>query len=220
MQTTYYTVYRTTNNIDSKTYVGKHQTKDLNDKYLGSGKYLQRAINKYGKENFIKEILHVFDNEADMNAKEKELVTEEFVLLETNYNLCVGGQGGFSYINRACLSIPFLKGNDISGFKYFTEEERKLYSSKGGTAKAALVASGEIIPHDAWNKGKELSSTHKDNIGAANKGKQTGSSNSQYGKRFKWMSKELVNKKVKLDQVEQHLNDDWIFGRIKVCSRP
>jgi hypothetical protein len=46
-------------------------------------------------ENFTKEILHVFDNEDDMNTKEKELV----VLNENSYNLCEGGKGGFSYIN-------------------------------------------------------------------------------------------------------------------------
>jgi hypothetical protein len=92
----FFTIYKITNKLDGKYYIGKHQTKDLNDGYFGSGKVLKRAIKKHGIENFTKEILHVFDNEAEMNAKEKELVE----LHESSYNLCPGGQGGWGYINK------------------------------------------------------------------------------------------------------------------------
>ena len=80
-------------------YIGKHQTKDLTDGYMGSGKQLKRAQVKHGIENFKKEILFQFDNEDEMNAKEAELVTEEFCLRKDVYNLCPGGRGGFGYIN-------------------------------------------------------------------------------------------------------------------------
>ena len=48
-------VYKTTNLIDGKIYIGKYSGKDK--KYLGSGTYLKNAINKYGRENFIREII-------------------------------------------------------------------------------------------------------------------------------------------------------------------
>lgn len=98
-----YTIYKITNKVNNKIYIGKHQTKDPNDGYMGSGKMLRRAQKKYGIENFIKEILYIFDTEDKMNAKEKELVTEEFCLREDTYNICIGGQGGFSYINNNTL---------------------------------------------------------------------------------------------------------------------
>ena len=98
-----YTIYKITNKVNNKIYIGKHQTKDPNDGYMGSGKMLRRAQKKYGIENFIKEILYIFDTEDEMNAKEKELVTEEFCLREDTYNICIGGQGGFSYINNNTL---------------------------------------------------------------------------------------------------------------------
>ena len=94
-----YTIYKVTNTLNGKIYIGKHQTKDLNDGYMGSGKYLKRAIQKHGIENFIKEILYIFNTEAEMNAREAELVSEEFCLREDTYNICVGGHGGFSYVN-------------------------------------------------------------------------------------------------------------------------
>ena len=83
----FYTVYKITNKINGKYYIGKHQTTNLDDGYMGSGKLLKLAIKKYGIDNFTKEILFVFDNEQEMNDKEKELV----VVSEESYNLCEGG---------------------------------------------------------------------------------------------------------------------------------
>lgn len=109
----YYTVYRITNLINNKIYVGCHQTKHIDDGYMGSGKLILQAIKKYGKENFKKEILFIFDNKEEMFFKEKELV----FIGEGSYNLKHGGHGGFtSEISR--------KGYDALRRKY-TEEEWK-----------------------------------------------------------------------------------------------
>jgi hypothetical protein len=53
----FYTIYKITNKINNKIYIGKHQTKDLNDGYMGSGKLINAAIKKYGIEN-IKDIIN------------------------------------------------------------------------------------------------------------------------------------------------------------------
>ena len=95
----FYTVYQITNLLDGKIYIGKHQTKKLDDGYMGSGKVLRHAVKKYGVENFKKEILHVFATEAEMNIKEAELVTEDFISRGNTYNLCPGGKGGWGYLN-------------------------------------------------------------------------------------------------------------------------
>jgi dissimilatory sulfite reductase (desulfoviridin) alpha/beta subunit len=83
----YYTVYKTTNQVNGKFYIGTHKTVDLNDDYIGSGKYLKYAIEKHGIENFKKEILFVFDNPEEMFAKETEIVTEDFLAEENTYNI-------------------------------------------------------------------------------------------------------------------------------------
>jgi hypothetical protein len=83
---------------------------------MGSGKILKFAIAKYGIENFTKEILHIFDNEADMNAKEKELV----IVNEDTYNLNEGGRGGFGYINSNNLRFDinsYLTKKQCKGFR-------------------------------------------------------------------------------------------------------
>jgi hypothetical protein len=44
----FHTVYRTTNLVNGKFYIGVHKTDDPNDGYLGSGKLIGRAFQKYG----------------------------------------------------------------------------------------------------------------------------------------------------------------------------
>lgn len=52
-------IYKTVNNLNGKFYIGRRSTNGILDKdtYLGSGLALKNAIKKYGKENFIKEII-------------------------------------------------------------------------------------------------------------------------------------------------------------------
>lgn len=100
----FYIVYKITNNINQKFYIGCHKTDNLNDAYMGSGKLIKKAIKKYGNENFCKEILFIFDNEVDMFAKEKELVTEELVKNKKCYNVKLGGTANYYYINHNNLN--------------------------------------------------------------------------------------------------------------------
>ena len=58
-------VYKTTNKVNNKIYVGKHKSNRFDENYLGSGVLLSSAIKKYGKENFITEVLekyHTYPN--------------------------------------------------------------------------------------------------------------------------------------------------------------
>jgi len=96
----FYTIYKITNQIDGKFYIGTHKTKNLNDTYMGSGKYLRYAQDKYGIDKFIKEILFVYNTPQEMYAKEAEIVNEEFLATANTYNLKVGGFGGWDYINN------------------------------------------------------------------------------------------------------------------------
>lgn len=90
-----YTIYKVTNLLNGKIYIGKHACKCKNIcKYFGSGKAIKAAIARHGKENFLKEIVALYQTEADMNEAEKELITEEFVARSDTYNCGIGGEGG------------------------------------------------------------------------------------------------------------------------------
>lgn len=89
-----YYVYMTINLINGKKYIGMHYGFP-DDDYLGSGKLLIRAINKYGKENFIKQILEFSENE-EKNAENEKKYIKIFNACESNdfYNIHEGGNGG------------------------------------------------------------------------------------------------------------------------------
>ena len=95
----HYLIYQTINLINGKIYIGKHETINIEDEYFGSGNLIRAAINKYGLENFVKTILFELQNEEEMNLLEKCVVTQEFCDREDTYNINVGGDGGWDYVN-------------------------------------------------------------------------------------------------------------------------
>jgi hypothetical protein len=154
----YYTVYKTTNQVNGKFYIGTHKTVDLNDDYMGSGTLLKHAIEKLGLENFKKEILFVFDNPEEMFAKEAEIVTEDFLAEENTYNLKVGGFGGWDFINEKVLNTAARKSNGAIGAKL----GGKRFSSGHNLRGLKYITNGLIdkkilkdspIPEN-WRKGR------------------------------------------------------------------
>lgn len=96
----YYYLYRITNLINQKIYVGCHATDNLDDGYMGSGKSIKYAYNKYGYDNFKKEILSFHNSYEEMLLAESQIVNPEFLDRPDVYNLALGGKGG--YKGKAC----------------------------------------------------------------------------------------------------------------------
>lgn len=90
----YYFTYKITNLINNKYYLGIHMTNNLNDGYLGSGVAIRKAIKKYGKQNFKKDILEYYSCYKDLAIAETKLITETVVNDPLSYNLTLGGIGG------------------------------------------------------------------------------------------------------------------------------
>jgi hypothetical protein len=138
----YYYLYEVINLLNGKIYVGAHKTRNLDDGYMGSGKVIQSAIKKYGKDNFQRNILEFCSSAEEMYRREKEIVTEDFLARDDTYNIRRGGSGGFDYINKNGLNYKGYdtvadRNKEISGFanrEKLTEDakERMAHGSRLG----------------------------------------------------------------------------------------
>lgn len=83
-------IYKVTNNINGKIYVGKQSNNNKN--YYGSGKLIKQAIKKYGIENFTKEIID--EVIGDVLGSETEIYWITKLNALNGYNLEIHGNGG------------------------------------------------------------------------------------------------------------------------------
>lgn len=221
-------IYKTTNLINNKIYIGKKKSsKFLGEKYLGSGKIIRHAIEKYGKDNFSVELLEECDSLETLNEKEKYYILKyNSQNLIIGYNISFGGDGGVTW------------GYDKHPFKgkHHTEESRK---------KNSESCKGRI----AWNKGKKgvqiMSEETKQKIRFKNLGKKK----NRIKKHNVPMSEETKEKlrqanlgkkvpievveKARITQLNKHLHwfnngilevqasvcpDGYTFGRLKMTN--
>jgi group I intron endonuclease len=92
-------IYQTTNLINGKVYIG--QATKFDDGYLGSGRLITKAIQKYGRQNFSKRIIKYYGSRAELNEEEIRWIARKRKTLGTDrvYNLTSGGnfRDGFSH---------------------------------------------------------------------------------------------------------------------------
>lgn len=88
-----YYIYLTTNNINGKKYIGQHKGY-LDDDYYGSGTTILKAIDKYGKQNFSKQILCICKSREEADQQEKYYIQKYNAVENSNfYNNAEGGSG-------------------------------------------------------------------------------------------------------------------------------
>lgn len=148
-----YIIYKTTNQLDQKIYIGKASGIRVFNNYLGSGVHLRRAIKKYGRENFKRRIIDDAQNMKELC--EKEIFWIDFYGSrdpEIGYNITEGGEGS-----------TYWKG------KKFSAKHRK---------KISEAFSGEGNPF----YGKHLSKEHKEKLRIANLGSKRPARSEEYRK--------------------------------------
>jgi len=89
-------VYLTKNLITNKGYVGSHCTNNIDDGYIGSGRLFLKSVRKYGKENFLREILEICIDASLARLREEFYISEFGTLDPSGYNLAPKGGIGFN----------------------------------------------------------------------------------------------------------------------------
>lgn len=85
-------IYKITNKINGRYYIGRHSTNNIDDSYMGSGVGIKNAIKKYGIDNFTKEIINETTSSELLWELEKEIVNDDVVNDKMSYNICYGGK--------------------------------------------------------------------------------------------------------------------------------
>lgn len=108
----YHYVYKTTNLINQKFYVGRHSSNKNpeKDNYLGSGEVFSQSFRKNGRKNFKREILE-FCRDFEILCKREEFWIKELKAVELGYNLTERSTGAKSgEKNHMYGKTPWNKG--------------------------------------------------------------------------------------------------------------
>ncbi len=160
LQKPYGYIYKTTNLINGKIYIGQKAKNTFDKSYFGSGIYLKNALKKYGKENFSCFLLCWCWNQQELNKKEIEFI-KYFKTIENGYNLMTGGNQGGQFCLKSKQKISKAKQN-------ISQETRNKISvfNKGKTLSDSTKEKISIA-----KQGMKLSKEAKEKISKANRGK-------------------------------------------------
>lgn len=203
-------IYKTTNLVNGKNYVGQDMYGNL--RYLGSGKYLVRAIKKYGKENFTKETIAWCGTKDELDFLERFYIKFFNTKVPNGYNISDGGNGGNlgSEVNKKISESKKGKPSPHKGVKRpsttgdLNPAKRSEVREKIKVARARQIFSEETIKKmseskkgkPSPNKGKKFSEGCRQNMSKAH-----------IGKKFSEQTKKKMSKSAKIRWEERRQND-------------
>lgn len=177
-------VYKTTNTVDGKIYVGRHKPRKqdtVDYSYFGSGIHIRNALQAYGKKNFKTEILEWCDTPDGLNDREKFWIANlDARNPDKGYNLSEGGQG----VDSVFLSHPgklngmygvhrFGEDNPNYGKRHtFSEEIRKRMSQADRKPRGPLSEETKRKMSEAWSYEKHITPEFRAKISKAIKGRK------------------------------------------------
>lgn len=167
-----HTVYKTTCLVNGKFYFGYHKTKNPSDSYLGSGTHVRRAVSKYGRVNFKKEVLFIYPDAESAFGKEKELI-KAFLSDQQCMNLREGENGampeGFGETQRR-LKLGKKRPAHV-GAAVAAANRKRVGWRHSSTTREQMSVSGKLVttPRGGQNKGVHHSQATKDRISASRK---------------------------------------------------
>lgn len=166
-------IYKTTNLINGKIYVGKHKASQFNPDYKGSGKLITRAINKYGEANFKTIMLCTCNDLVELNNTEKKYILElnSNYLTGCGYNISPGGDGGPTTLNTVMMhnedTVKFVYPDEVVYYESIHYVKGQLAHVKEVLSKKQKLRTGINCSF----YGKHHTPESKRKIGLASKGR-------------------------------------------------
>lgn len=180
-------IYKITNLIDGRIYVGKRQSPTFDPYYWGSGTHITRAIKKYGKENFDREIIEWCYSLEEIVSREIYWIAElDTQNPDIGYNLSSGGLGsaGCTWSEESKDKLRQYKGPRSPNWGRHLTEEHKKHLSEAHSGKTLSEEHKQKISKS--NTGRLCSQETREKISKALTGvsKNVGADNPFYGKHW------------------------------------
>lgn len=163
-------IYKTTNLVNGKQYIGRDKYNNPN--YFGSGRLLKKAVRKYGKENFKKEILEVCSSFEHMVEREEYWLNHyDAGNNKMFYNMHNNGAGGMGVSGEK----HYMYG------KHHTEERKRKWSESRKGEKNGMYGKGYLLAGEKnyWY-GKHLPEEVRRKISESRQGEK----HPNYGKKY------------------------------------
>jgi hypothetical protein len=204
-------LYKITNKLNGRFYIGIHSTEDINDGYMGSGSLIMQAIKKYGKKNFEKTIIKYCETREKLVELEERVVNKRFVARKDTYNLSTGGAGAESSWEKSNEKIAYKLKNDPvwvenrnRNISIAVNDAMRNGRCPTATREFQLLRNKKSLTEEAIQKRKATYARNKH---------QQKENHALYGKKainngvsWKWIYKEDLDK---------YLESGWKLGKLK-----
>lgn len=206
-------IYRITNIINGKQYVGQRTTEleIEKDSYMGSGILIRRSIHKYGKENFKKEILEIIKDPEILNYSETLWISRCGTLKPNGYNILPEGGNfkGYTFTEEDKYKIGSAnRGKELSQKHKDSISRSNKGNKHSDETKMKMSKKRKGVPHNKeWNikkglgnKGKKIPESQKELLSKVHKGNKY------------WLGKKHT------EETKNKLREAWVKRREKIKS--
>lgn len=203
-------IYMTTCKINGKRYIGRKTSQVfLGEQYLGSGKHLKNAVQKYGSENFTVTLIEWCETPEDLINREAYWIAYyRAVESDDFYNHSAGGwKEGF--IPGEANIAKTERSRKINSQKHkgkkmgaeFSRKQSEIHLGKpsGMKGKHHSENTKEILSIKTSQRNKKYSNDFYQKVGESKKGN-------------KMMNKDGICVRVHPQDFDSYLADGWIFG--------
>lgn len=214
-------IYLTTNLVNGKIYVGKHEIssdKRANATYICSGRLFKRALKKYGEENFKRKILRLCYTLHELRIWEHVYIVKyKSYIRSIGYNIAKGDVNTSEYnpaklpevrkkISKSMKGKVGGKNNPMYGYKFSDEQKKRMSEAQSGEKSWMFGRKGKLC----HNFGRKLSKETRKKISE----KLSGKNNPNYGKRWS----DEVRYKISLHHADFSGDKNPMFGKRGVDS--
>ena len=222
-------IYLTTNLVNGKIYIGRHEFNKHNKTYLGSGYRFKLALEKYGKENFKRKILRLCFTEHELSVWEYVYI-KKYHSQDKNigYNIADGDVNTSDYNPaklpevRKKMSISAKKrlanpkNHNMYGKHHSEESKRKMSSSqKKRFLNSNSPFKGKHHTEESKRKMSEsrkrvvFTEEYRKHLSEAQKRRFTNSIHPMYGRI--WINNGIIEKFILKEDV---IPDGFVVGRL------